>query len=172
MGEADGEGIGFIGQGVVAQTKESTGHKGDLFFSGGAFAGGRFFYKFGGIFMNGEPASGGGEEGDPAGGTQDHGGAGVLDVDNEFDGKGGRSVLGDEFGEAIVDFDEAIVGGAGGGIFNCAGDEDRGFFSRAFENGVTGGPKGGVKGENTHRWSVPRRVELSREADEVGLTQK
>ncbi len=63
-----------------------------------------------------------------------------------------------------MNFDQAILGGSGGGIFNGTGGEDSGFFGRAFENGVTGGAEGGVESQNAHWKSVPHGVRLSREA--------
>ena len=172
MGEAHGEGVGLIRGGVVAQTKEGTGHKSDLLFFGGPFAGGGFFDELGRIFVNGEAASSSGEKGGTAGGPKDDGGAGVLDIDDQFDGQGGGRVLGDDFGEAVVNFEQAILGWARGGIFNRAGGKDSGFFGRALENGVTSGTKGGVESENAHGESVPNRVGLSREGSGVGLTRK
>ena len=69
-----------------------------------------------------------------------------------------------------MNFDQAILRGAGSGIFNRAGGEDSGFFGRAFENGVTGATEGGVDSQNAHGKSVPSGVKLSREADGHGLT--
>ncbi len=172
MGQAHGEGVGLIGKGVVAQAKEGAGHEGDLLFFGSSFSGGGFFNKFGWVFVNGEAAPSSGEESGTPGGAEDDGGAGVLDIDDQFDGQGGGRVLGDDFGEAVVNFEQAILGGARGGIFNRAGGKDSGFFGRALENGVPGGTKGGVESENAHGESVPNRVGLSREGSGVGLTRK
>ena len=71
-----------------------------------------------------------------------------------------------------MNFDQAILGCAGSGIFNGAGSEDSGFFGRAIENGVTGATEGGVDSQNAHGKSVPNGVRLSREAVELGLTLK
>ena len=64
-----------------------------------------------------------------------------------------------------MNFDQAILGGSGGGIFNGAGGEDSRFVGGAFKNGVTGGAEGVVESQNTHWKSVPHEVRLSREAD-------
>jgi hypothetical protein len=93
VGEADGEGIGFIGGGVVAKTEQGTRHEGDLLFFCSAFSGGGFLNEFRRIFVDGESASGGGEEGDTPSGAEDDGGAGVLNIDDEFNGESRWRVL-------------------------------------------------------------------------------
>ena len=94
VGEADGEGVGLVRSRVVAQTEKGTGHESDLIFFGGALAGGGFFDQLWRIFVDGETPAGGGEEGRSPGGSEDDGGPGVLDVDDEFDGEGlGRMLL-------------------------------------------------------------------------------
>ncbi len=163
MGEANGEGIGLIGAWVVAEAEEGTGHKGDLFFAGGASTGGGFFNQLGRIFVDGEAPACGGEKGNAPGGSEDDGGAGVLDVDDQLDGEFLRGVACDEFLQAVMDFEEAGWGGAGGGVSNGTGVHDNGFFCGAFENGVAGGSEGGVEGEDAHAASVPSRGKLSRE---------
>ena len=82
--------------------------------------------------MDGQTASGSGKQSHTPGGTQDDSGARVLDIDDEFNGESSWGVLRDKFGEAVVNFDQAILGGAGSGIFNRAGSENSGFFGRAF----------------------------------------
>ena len=64
-----------------------------------------------------------------------------------------------------MNFDQAILRGTGGGIFNGAGGEDSRFFGSALKNGVTSGAEGGVESQNTHWKSVPHGVRLSREPD-------
>ena len=172
MSKANRQSVGLIGGGVMAQAKEGAGHKGDLLFFGGPFAGGGFFDQLGGVLVDGETASGGGEEGGTPGGPEDDSGAGVLDIDDQFDGEGGRAVLRDEFGQAVVDFDQAILRGAGSGIFNRARSKNGRFFGRALEDGVPGGAEGGVESEDRHERSVPSGVKLSREANGHGLTRK
>ena len=71
--------------------------------------------------MDGEAPAGGGEEGGSPGGAKDDSGAGVLDVDDEFDGESLGRMLLDEVVQAVVNLDQALVGGAGGGIFDGAG---------------------------------------------------
>ena len=71
-----------------------------------------------------------------------------------------------------MNFDQAILRGAGSGIFNRSGSEDSGFFGRAFEDGVTSGTQGGVESKDAHGKSVPSGVKLSREAEGHGLTHR
>ena len=172
VGKANSESVGLIGKGVVAQAKEGAGHEGDLLFFCGAFSCGGFFNKFGWVFVDGEAAPGSGEQSRTPGGTEDDSGARVLDIDDEFNGESSWGVLRDKFGETVVNFDQAILRGAGSGIFNGAGSEDSGFFGRAIENGVTGATEGGVDSQDAHGKSVPSGVKLSREADGHGLTLK
>ena len=60
--------------------------------------------------MDGEAASGGCEKGDSTGRSEDDGGSGVLDVDDEFDGEGFGRVFRDEVGETVVNFDQTLLG--------------------------------------------------------------
>ena len=156
----------------MAQAKEGAGHEGDLLFFCSALSCGGFFNKFGWVFVDGEAASGSGKQSHAPGGTQDDSGARVLDIDDEFNGESSWVVLRDKFREAVVNFDQAILGGARSGIFNGAGSEDSGFFGRAFEDGVTGATEGRVDSQNAHGKSVPSGVKLSREAEGHGLTRK
>ena len=93
VGKANSKSVGLIGKGVVAQAKEGAGHEGDLLFFCSSFSCGGFFNKFGWVFMDGEAASGGGEEGDTPSGAEDDGGAGVLNIDDEFNGESRWRVL-------------------------------------------------------------------------------
>jgi hypothetical protein len=86
-----------------------------------------------------------------------------LDIDDEFNGESSWGVLRDKFGEAVVNFDQAILGGAGSGIFNGAGSQDNGFFGGAFQNGIARGTEGGVESEDPHCEIVPSGADLSRE---------
>ena len=81
-------------------------------------------------------------------------------------------MLRDKFGETVVNFDQAILRGAGSGIFNGAGGKDSGFFGCAFEDGITCGTEGWVESKDAHEESVPSGVKLSREADGHGLTHR
>jgi hypothetical protein len=145
VGEADGEGIRLVRGGVVTKPEEGTGHEGDLLFFCGAFSGGGFFHEFWGIFVDGEATSGGCEKGDSTSGSENDGGSGVLDVDDEFDGEGFGRVFGDKIGETVVNFDQTFLGWTGGWIFDGARGENERLFGRAFKDGVTGSPKGGVE---------------------------
>ena len=49
-----------------------------------------------------------------------------------------------------MNFDQAILGCAGGWIFDGAGSENERLFSGAFKDGVTGSPKGGVESQDSH----------------------
>jgi len=150
MGEADGEGVGLVGRGVVAKAEKGAGHEGDLLLAGSAFAGGGFFDELRRVFVDGEAGAGGGEEGGSAGGAEDYGSAGVLDVDDQLDGEGGGGVVANEGLDLVVDFDEAGVGMAGGGVFDRTGGEHDRFFGRALQDGKAGGPEGGVEREDPH----------------------
>jgi hypothetical protein len=131
VGKANSESIGFIGKGVVAQAEEGAGHKGDLLFFCSAFSCGGFLNEFRWIFVDGEPTPGSGEQSRTPGCAEYDSGSGVLDVDDKFNGESSWGVLRDKFGETVVNFDQAILGGARSGIFNRAGSEDSGFFGRA-----------------------------------------
>ena len=163
MGEADGEGVRLVGCGIVAETKEGAGHEGDLLFFGGAFAGGGFFDQLRRIFVDGEAPAGGGEEGGSPSGSEDDGGAGVLDVDDEFDGESFGGMLLDQVVEAVVDFDQTFIGSSGGGVFDGAGGQNHGFFGGPFEDGVPGGTERGVESKDPHGGIVPCGGDLSRE---------
>ena len=65
--------------------------------------------------------------------------------------------------QAVVDFDQTFMGGAGGGVFDGAGGQNHGFFGGAFEDGIAGGTKRGVESKDPHIESVPSRTDLSRE---------
>ena len=93
VGKAHGESIGFIGKGVVAQTKEGASHEGDLLFFCGAFSCGGFFNEFGWIFVDGEAAPGSSEQSHTPGCAEDDSGSGVLDVDDKFNGEGSWGML-------------------------------------------------------------------------------
>jgi hypothetical protein len=162
VSEANGKGIGLIGCGVMTKSKERPGHEGNLFLFCGAFSRGGFFDEFGRIFMDGEPRPSGSEEGGSASGSEDDGGSGVLDVDDEFDGEGFGGVLGNQFGEVIVNFDQAVLRGTGSRVFDCAGGQNNGFFCSPFKDGVAGSPEGGVESEDPHGKRVPSGVKLSR----------
>jgi hypothetical protein len=69
-----------------------------------------------------------------------------------------------EFLEAVVDFEKAGGGGSRGWILDGSGGYDDRFFGGAFEDRVSGGSQGGVKGKKAHEGSVPKGVRLSREA--------
>ena len=163
MGETNGEGVRLVGCGIVAETEEGAGHKGDLLFFGGAFARGRFFDQLRRVFMDGEATPGGGEEGGSSGGPEDDGGAGVLDVDDQFDGEGLGGVLEDKIVQAVVNLNQAFVGGAGSRVFDGTGGQDDRFFGGALKDGVAGGTEGGVESEDPHRGIVPSGGDLSRE---------
>ena len=163
MGQSDGEGVGLVGTGVVAEPEERPGHEGHLFLFGGPSPGGGFFDQLGWVFVDGESPAGGGEEGRSPGGPEDDGGAGILDIDDQFDGKGPGGMLPDELLQTVVNLDETFMGGAGGGVFDRAGGQNDGFFGRSLQHGITGGPEGGVEGEDSHGKIVPIGVNLSRE---------
>jgi hypothetical protein len=163
VGEADGEGVRLVRCGIVPETEEGSGHKSDLFFFGGTFAGGGFFDQLRRIFVDGKATPGSSEEGGSTGGSQDDGGAGVLDVDDEFDGEDFGRVLSDEVVQAVVDFDQAFMRRAGGGVFDRARGQDDGFFGGSFEDGVTGGTERRVESKDPHSGIVPTGADLSRE---------
>ena len=100
--------------------------------------------------MDGEATSGSCEKGDSTSGSENDGGSGVLDVDDEFDGEGFGRVFGDEVGETVVNFDQTLLRWAGGWIFDGAGGENERLFGGAFKDGVTGSPKGGVESQDSH----------------------
>ena len=81
-------------------------------------------------------------------------------------------MLEDEIVQAVVNLDQAFVGGAGGGVFDGAGGHDDRFFGGAFEDGVSCGPQGWVESQDSHKKSVPTGARMSREADGLGLTHK
>ena len=168
MGEADGEGIGLVGRGVVAEAEHGPGHEGDLLLAGGAFSGGGFFDELGRVFVNGEAGPGGGEEGSPAGSPQDDSRAGVLDVDDQLDGKGRGGVVANQTLDFVVNFDQAGVGVAGGGVFDGSGGQDDRFLGGPLQHGETGGPERGVDGQDPHGGIVPTGEKMSREGRLTG----
>ena len=83
-------------------------------------------------------------------GSENDGGSGVLDVDDEFDGEGFGRVFGDKVGETVVNLDQTLLGWTGGWIFDGTRGENERLFGRAFKDGVTGSPKGGVESQDSH----------------------
>jgi len=162
VSEANGKGIGFIGCGVMTKSEERPGHEGNLLLFCSAFPCGGFFDQFWRIFVDGKSRPGGSEQGDSPGSSEDDGGSGVLDVDDEFDGEGFGGVPRNQFREVIVNFDQAVLRGTGSRIFDRAGFENNRFFCSPLKDGVAGGPEGGVESEDPHGKRVPSGVKLSR----------
>ena len=172
MGETDGEGIGLVRGGIMAEAEKCAGHEGDLLLPSTTFAGGGFFDEFGRIFVDREAGAGGGEEGGPPGGTEGDGGAGVLDVNDQLDGEGFGGVGLDQLRQAVVNLHQTGGGWAGGGDLDGAGGQDHRFFGRALQDGEAGAPKGGVDGQNSHGGIVPTGKKMSRERRLTGKKQE
>jgi len=77
----------------VAQAEEGAGHEGDLLFFCSTFSCGRFFNKFGWVFVDSESAPSSSEQSHTPGCAEDDSSARVLDVDDEFNGESGWGVL-------------------------------------------------------------------------------
>ena len=162
MSETNGKGVGLIGCGIMTKSEKGPGHEGHLLFFCSPFPRCGFFDQFRRIFVNGKTRPGGSEEGDSPSGSEDDGGSSVLDVDDEFDGERFGGVPGNQFGEVVVNFDQAVLRGAGSRIFDRAGRENNRFFCSSFKDGIAGGPEGGVESKDPHGERVPIGVKLSR----------
>ena len=113
MAEGDGEGIGdVVGLGETIQTELGLDGALDLAFGGVAGAGEGFFYSGGGVGGDGDAGLGGGEVDRAAGVGHEDGGAGVLvDAIKLLDGDDGGVETFQDFGEAGVDFEDALAEG-------------------------------------------------------------
>lgn len=138
VGHADGEGIrGIVGRGF-GESEHGPDHESNLLLLCAAASDDGLFDEAGGVFVDGKSPLGGHEQGDPAGGTEDDGGADVLHEDDTLDGEG-VGVMG--FGhltQSVVDGEEAEVGGEFGWVRDDTVGDGAEFARRGLDDGVAG----------------------------------
>ena len=158
VGDGGGEGVGgVVGFGRGGEVEGAADHFLHLFFVGAAVAGEGLFDLEGGVFGDGEVVLAGDEHGDAAGVGDGDGGGDVLGEEEFFDGDFGGGDFFDDFGEAVVDVEEAVgEGGVGGGGDDAAGEHGEGVFAADFDGAEAEDAGAGVEAEDTsiHEISV------------------
>jgi len=107
MRQADGDGIGGIGRRRDSEAEERADHEGDLGFLSSTASDHGLLHTAWGVFVDGEPVVGGGEQNRSPRRSQRYGGGETLHKDHAFHCHGDWVELLDRIAEPGVDFEEA-----------------------------------------------------------------